>query len=903
MWKPGDDPTEHPLWEAQVALEMEMREGGADRFREAATKARGGHKPDGTVKAPRMTGLTPYRQLITKWLPDMAQGIRTWLRDVAAHQRRIGAGMQVVSFPYLKAADPYLCAYITLRNVLDAMTIGQVGLMGCAKQIGLAIEHEARMQAWEARDKELYKQDREAAKKNPASFAKLQSHLKREKSTAIHRRRVNINRFNKLLREPLQWEDWSEYVRTRIGLDLINILVMHTGQFQLGSDAEHVWKPGKIKSPKIVLQAKPELLKWLSSAMDRAEVMSPIYMPTLMPPKRWDGTRDGAYYTPHVRTPTLIRFKAHQEDQRHRAADEYDAIDMPRVYEALHALQETPWRINTAVLEVAVKLWEKDHAIAGLPSKKEEPLPAQTEEVLKEIAERELWKKRKETGEPPPAPAFAAWKRDAAAVAKRNAMRISHVLSTDRTLKIAVRLAEEPALYFPHMLDFRGRMYPIPQDLQPQGRDLPRGLLTFAEPKPIEGEAVGWLAIHLANVWGMDKVPFDERIAWVFKKDRTWRSIAKDPMRNRQWAEADEPWQALAATLEWVRLREEGEGMLSSLPIRVDGTCNGIQHLSAMVRDEVGGAAVNLVPGEEPEDIYGEVATTIQHAFETIFSHGGEDAHAARWWLDLVDGKLPRSFTKRQVMIMPYGGTRDSYFDYLREWLAEFYPKEWEAETKRDREASGKLLGFAVRHLWAAITTQVEGAVKTMGWLQACAKLAAEGNQPIFWITPSGFVVRHFYGKQVERQVKTKIDGQTFKIVESVRTKDLDVREQLKGIPPNFVHSMDAAALALAVVKAKAAGVSSLTAIHDAYGTVAADMPALHRLLREAFVEVYQTDVLEEFRKSCREVLTTHIMATERMPFEDRWMAEERADKALPEPLPKGNLDINAVLESPYFFA
>ncbi|MEW6121263.1 MAG: DNA-directed RNA polymerase [Pseudomonadota bacterium] len=906
-WQPGDDPTAHPCWEAQVELEISMRDGGAERFRAAASKARGGRQADGKVKAPRMTALKPYRQLIEKWLPAMADGLRQWLRDVSHHQRKIGAGLQVISYPYLKSADPYICGYLTLRHVLDAMTIGQVGLMSCAKQIGLALEHEERMRAWERRDRQLYEEDKETAKANPNTFNKVQARLRRDKATAIHRRRVNINRFNKLMREPLQWVDWSEHVRTRIGLDLLNVLIMSTGMFSVGSDAEHVFKAGRPSHPKLVLEAKPELLRWLGEALERAEVMSPLYMPTIIPPKRWTGTREGAYFTPNVRTPQLIRFKAHQEDQRHRAADEYDALDMPKVYEALHHIQETPWKVNKEVLAVAVAMWDKDLGLAGLPRKEETPPPHQSEAVKAELEARDKWRKanrgKKDVEPPPQSPELLAWKRDAAAVIKSNVRRISHVLSTGRTLSIASRMAEEPAIYFPHMLDFRGRMYPIPQDLQPQGRDLARGLLTFVEGKPVEGEGVGWLAIHVANVWGQDKLPFDDRIKWTFSKERTFRSVAKDPFKNRQWTKADEPWQALAATLEWVRLLDEGEGMVSSLPIRVDGTCNGLQHLSAMVRDEVGGAAVNLLPGEKPRDIYAEVAAPLQASWEDIAQAGGEEGTKAEWWLNTVGGTIPRSFTKRQVMIMPYGGTRDAYFEYLRDWLDEYQPAAWEMTQKEQREFSGKLLGFAVKHLWAGVTTTVSGAVQTMAWLQECAKGAARGNQPIYWVTPSGFVVRHFYGKTKSRQVTVKLDGQTFELRESSRTKDLDIQEQLRGIAPNFVHSMDAACLTIATAKAKAAGIGSMTAIHDAYGTVAADMPALHRILREAFVEVYRTDVLAVFREACREVLATHIAATERIPQEDRWTADERADKALPAPLPHGSLDIEAVLESDYFFA
>jgi len=36
-------------------------------------------------------------------------------------------------------------------------------------------------------------------------------------------------------------------------------------------------------------------------------------------------------------------------------------------------------------------------------------------------------------------------------------------------------------IYFPHNMDFRGRVYPIPPHLNHMGADVNRGLLEFAE--------------------------------------------------------------------------------------------------------------------------------------------------------------------------------------------------------------------------------------------------------------------------------------------------------------------------------------------------------------------------------------------------------------------------------------
>jgi DNA-directed RNA polymerase len=69
--------------------------------------------------------------------------------------------------------------------------------------------------------------------------------------------------------------------------------------------------------------------------------------------------------------------------------------------------------------------------------------------------------------------------------------------------------------YLPHNLDFRGRAYPIPPHLNHIGNDLSRGLLLFAEAKPLGERGLRWLKIHVANLCGFDKGSFDERVQFV----------------------------------------------------------------------------------------------------------------------------------------------------------------------------------------------------------------------------------------------------------------------------------------------------------------------------------------------------------------------------------------------------
>jgi DNA-directed RNA polymerase len=49
------------------------------------------------------------------------------------------------------------------------------------------------------------------------------------------------------------------------------------------------------------------------------------------------------------------------------------------------------------------------------------------------------------------------------------------------------------------------------------GDDLSRGLLLFAEAKPLGERGLRWLKIHLSNLYGYDKATFDERVEFVHK--------------------------------------------------------------------------------------------------------------------------------------------------------------------------------------------------------------------------------------------------------------------------------------------------------------------------------------------------------------------------------------------------
>lgn len=146
-------------------------------------------------------------------------------------------------------------------------------------------------------------------------------------------------------------------------------------------------------------------------------------------------------------------------------------------------------------------------------------------------------------------------------------------------------------LYFPHNMDFRGRVYPIPPHLNHMGSDINRGILEFSEAKPLGENGLYWLKVHLANNMGRDKLPIAERAGYADTIEDLIHRVAEDPTKNLEWLEGENPWQALATMFEISEAIKSGDpaSYPCRLHVHVDGSCNGMQHYAAFGRDSSGG--------------------------------------------------------------------------------------------------------------------------------------------------------------------------------------------------------------------------------------------------------------------------------------------------------------------------
>ena len=170
-----------------------------------------------------------------------------------------------------------------------------------------------------------------------------------------------------------------------------------------------------------------------------------------------------------------------------------------------------------------------------------------------------------------------------------------------------------------------------------------------------------------------------------------------------------------------------------------------------------------------------------------------------------------------------------------------------------------------------------------MKFLKTVSRLVASENLPVCWTTPLGFPVQMMCYKKESKRVKTKMGDSIVKLSIATDTDEIDKRKTAQSVCPNLIHSLDASVLQLAVVKAKETGVDNFSMIHDSFGCVVSDTKTMANAIRDAFCEVYQSDILMDFAN------------------EMRLMLSDKNLKKFPEIPTKGNLDLDQVRKSVFF--
>lgn len=671
-----------------------------------------------------------------------------------------------------------------------------------------------------------------------------------------------------------QPKQWDAKVKKLFGARLLEILIGTTDLFQVNND-----------NPKHIDCIQPTTIFQELWKRNKDFLLSHAYQscPMIMPPIPWKSDLTGGYCGELQYIHTFIRTERfHTQDRNNnfffkQYKEQLKYADLSNVLNAVNAIQKTPWKINSKVLRIAEHLVSQGGDIAGLPQME----PFSKLPTLENPSQEELKKHKKA----------------AKLLYEKEASRRGKALRVHINLRTAQRFEQYDKIYFPHNIDFRGRIYPIPS-FSPQGDELNKGLLLFAEPEPLENdEDIQWFFIAGAEFAGIDKVSFADCIAWVEENKGNILATAAQPLDMLDWwANLDAPFEFLAWCFEYDKLQKHlkdhdghAKGFITGIPIAFDGTCSGLQHFSAILRDPIGAKEVNLAPGDKPNDIYQTVADKVNIVLRQDAQTGTGDTTdektqqirygtktLAQGWLSFG---VTRKVTKRPVMTLAYGAKQFGFRDQILEDTIVSHI----GEGLFTSDNANQYAGYMAKLIWDAVQTTVIKAVQGMEWLQKVARAVTKNGEVIQWTTPMGFIVQQPYMVYQVKTFKMRFLHIIKRFYDAEMTGEVDKRKQSQAIAPNFIHSMDASHLQLTVNRAAEAKISNFAMIHDSYGTSLAKAGLLFRLIRECFVEMYLThDVLTAFERD----ISPFIMDKQKLP---------------PQPT-KGAFDIDQIKESLYAF-
>ncbi|XP_074309443.1 DNA-directed RNA polymerase 1B, mitochondrial-like [Silene latifolia] len=752
-----------------------------------------------------------------------------------------------------------MMAVITMHKLMGLLMMGDghggATVVQASIQIGEAIEQEAKVCRF-----------LEKSKQKPATISNVEDAPTKEqlrlgvKVTHLMKKQ-KVHQIQRIVKGHDDSKPWGQENQVKVGARLIQLL-METAYIQppvdQSSDDPPDIRPAFIRTQKSfskddkkgsrrygVIRCDPLVRKGLEKSARHTVIP---YMPMVVPPLDWRGYDKGAY----LFLPSYI-MRTHGARQQRVALKRVPKGQLDAVFEALNTLGNTKWRINKKVLSIIDRIWDSGGGLADLVDREDIPIPVEPD--TDDASEIRKWK----------------WKvKD---VKKENAERHSQRCDVELKLAVGRKLKDEEGFYYPHNLDFRGRAYPMHPHLNHLGSDLCRGILEFAEGRPLRASGLRWLKIHMANLYGggVDKLSYEDRIAFTENHLEAIFDSADRPLEGgRWWLQAEDPFQCLAACMNLTEaLRSSSpEDYVSYMSVHQDGSCNGLQHYAALGRDKLGAKAVNLVAGDKPADVYSNIAKRVLE----IMSRDAEkdpsiepNAPRAKLLLDQVDRKL----VKQTVMTSVYGVTYTGARDQIKKRLKE-------RDVIKDDSEMFAAACYAAKITMTALGEMFEAARSIMSWLGDCAKIIASENQPVQWTTPIGLPVVQPYRNFGTRCVKTSLQFLTLRH----ETDKIMVRRQRTAFPPNFVHSLDGSHMMMTAIACKRLGLT-FAGVHDSYWTHACDVDEMNRILREKFVELYEQPILENLLESFQ----TSFPNLEFPPLPER-----------------GDFDLRDVLESRYFF-
>ncbi len=160
----------------------------------------------------------------------------------------------------------------------------------------------------------------------------------------------------------------------------------------------------------------------------------------------------------------------------------------------------------------------------------------------------------------------------------------------------------------------------------------------------------------------------------------------------------------------------------------MDGTCNGLQHYSAIGRDNVGARKVNLADAPKPGDVYTAVLDLVKKKV------ANEQRPEYQKIAKLVYPYLVRKTVKQTVMTSVYGVTFIGAREQIQKQLKDI-------SIYSDTALLSKTAIYLALYTQEAIGNLFADADRIRDWLKSTARSVAAQERPMIWESQIGYYI------------------------------------------------------------------------------------------------------------------------------------------------------------------
>jgi DNA-directed RNA polymerase len=165
---------------------------------------------------------------------------------------------------------------------------------------------------------------------------------------------------------------------------------------------------------------------------------------------------------------------------------------------------------------------------------------------------------------------------------------------------------------------------------------------------------------------------------------------------------------------------------VTHLHCHVDGSCNGLQHYSALGRDYQGGFEVNLIDRDRPGDVYSKVLDIVL----TKLKEEDNPNFIKFAQLLLENNLVKRKTIKQTVMTSVYGVTLIGAKDQIKRQLKE--------TSNFDQDTLFSTSMYLAKKTIESIGDLFKEANQIKEWLTKCALVISKNGSSVRWKTPLG---------------------------------------------------------------------------------------------------------------------------------------------------------------------